>query len=239
MLQNKKYFLRAGMVLALTFLFFNVGVFAQGQQIIPKYSFQVTGGYSISEDWAVNGYNIDLSLNRHIWRFLSVGLYYDVSSVNNYIPEISQSDEGHANKYFIPLALDRYIKSLTDNQAFAFNQTMDVFRSFGFKTNFDFKISSKFNLGFYFGIGLTKRSVSSMFLSVFTVTNNRVTDYIPASQYVYATELSFRYGIKFTYVLSPRINFVLQAGHNTSKFKKYPYNETTYEKANMGIVFKF
>lgn len=224
-------------MLALIFLSMGKRVFAQSL-VVPKYSFQVTGGYSVSEAWDVNGFNIDVSLNRHIWRFISLGLYYDVSGVNNYMPEISQT-LGAQNKYFIPPALDQYIKSLTFSQALNFNQVMDVFRSFGLKTNFDFKISPNFYLGFYFGIGLTKRSVSTLFLAEFTVTNNKVTDYIPASQDVYATEMSFRYGIKLTYVLSQRINFVLQAGHNTSKFKKYPFNETTYEKANVGIVFKF
>jgi len=30
-----------------------------------KYNFQVTGGYSASVAWNVNGFNIDFSLNRH------------------------------------------------------------------------------------------------------------------------------------------------------------------------------
>ncbi len=237
MLQNEKCFVRAGLVLALIFLFIGKGVFAQSP-VVAKYSFQVTGGYSVSEAWDINGFNVDVSLNRHIWSFISLGLYYDVSGVNNYIPEISQTTGLH-DEYFIPPALDHYIKSLTPSQAWSFNQVMDVFRSFGLKTNFDFKLSPKIYLGFYFGIGLTKRSESSLFLSVMIVTNDKVTDYILASQYVYATEMSFRYGLKLTYVLSQRINLVLQSGHNTSKFKKHPFNETTYEKGNVGVVFKF
>lgn len=237
MLQNKTYFVRAGLVLALVFLSMGKSVFAQSP-VMPKYSFQLTGGYSISEAWDVNGFNIDFSLNRHIWRFISLGLYYDVSVVNNYMPEISQTASGQS-KYFISHALDQYIMSLNDSQALDFNQVMDIFQSFGLKTNFDFKISPKIYLGFYFGVGLTKRLESVLFLSEWTVTYNKVTGYIPASQYVDATEMSFRYGLKFTYVLSQRINIVLQAGHNTSKFKKYPFNETTYEKVNVGMVFKF
>ena len=220
-------------LLILILMIFGGQSFAQS-----KYNFQLTGGYSASEAWDVNGFNIDFSLNRHIWHFISLGLYYDVSVVNNYMPEISQT-LGAQNKYFIPSALDQYIMSLNDAEATDFNQVMDIFQSFGLKTNFDFKISPKIYVGFYFGVGLTKRLESVLFLSEWTVTNNKVTSYIPASQYVDATEMSFRYGLKFTYVLSQRINIVLQAGHNTSKFKKYPFNETTYEKVNVGVIFKF
>ena len=197
-----------------------------------KFNFQVTGGYSISGDWNVNGYNIDLSINRKIGKFFSLGFYYDVSAVNNYIPQINQTGE----YYTVPPALDRYILS---NSTSDFSQIMDNFSSLGVKTNFDINIAKKFKAGFYAGMGITKRVESSLFLSELTFTNGELTGYKMASWHTDATELSFRYGFKLTYELSQRINLIFQAGHNTSKYKKYEFNTTTYDKANLGIALKF
>ncbi len=221
-------------MLTFVFLFLGNGVFAQS-----KYNFQVTGGYAFSES-KTTGYNIDLSFNRKIWDVISLGVYYDVSAVNNYITKISQTGGGGGyTNYFIPPALDKYIRSFSQSQAMNFSQDIDNFTSIGLKTNFDFKIAKKFRLGFYVGVGITKRVQSHFFLESWTITGNKLTSYKPASQFIDATELSFRYGIKLTYELSHRINFVFQAGHNTSEYKKYPFNTTIYDKANLGVAYKF
>jgi len=96
-----------------------------------------------------------------------------------------------------------------------FSQDINNFTSVGIKTNFDFKIAKKFRLGFYVGTGITKRVQSHFFLESWTIT-----------------------GGKLTYVLSQRINFVFQAGHNTSKYKKYPFDTTIYDKVNLGVALK-
>ncbi len=221
-------------MLTLVFLFLGNGAFAQS-----KYSFQVTTGYAFSEN-KTTGYNIDLSINRKVWDVISIGVYYDVSAVNNYITKISQTGGGGGyTNYFIPPALDKYIRSFSQSQAMNFSQDIDNFTSIGLKTNFDFKIAKKFRLGFYVGVGITKRVQSHFFLESWTITGNKLTAYKPASQFIDATELSFRYGIKLTYELSQRINFVFQAGHNTSEYKKYPFNTTIYDKANLGVALKF
>lgn len=236
MFQINKNSNKIGVSTLLTLILMIIGgqTFAQS-----KYSFQVTGGYAFSES-KTNGYNIDLSFNRKIWDVISLGVYYDVSAVNNYITKISQTNGGGGyTNYFIPPALDNYIRSFSQSQAMNFSQDMDNFTSIGLKTNFDFKIAKKFRLGFYVGVGITKRVQSHFFLESWTISGNKLTAYKPASQFIDATELSFRYGIKLTYQLSHRINFVFQAGHNTSKFRKYPFNTTIYDKANLGVAYKF
>ena len=226
--------IRVSILLTLILMIFGGQSFAQS-----KWNFQVTGGYAFSES-KTNGYNIDLSVNRKIWDVISLGIYYGVSAVNNYITKISQTGGGGGyTNYFIPPALDEYIRSFTQSQALNFSQDIDNFTSVGIKTNFDFKISKKFRLGFYIGMGITKRVQSHFFLESWTITGGKLTSYKPASQFIDATELSFRYGIKLTYELSHRINFVFQAGHNTSKFKKYAFNTTIYEKVNLGVALKF
>ena len=238
MLQIKKNNNKIGVSTLLTLILMILWgqVFSQS-----KYNFQVTSGYSyLFSEIKTKGYNMDLSINRKVWSVISIGIYYDVSAVNNYISKISQTigNGGYTND-FIPPALDKYIRSFSHSQAAAFSQDMDNFTSIGIKTNFDFKMSKKFKAGFYVGMGITKRVQSHFFLETWTITGNKLTDYKPASQFIDATELSFRYGIKLTYEFSHRINFVFQAGHNTSKFKKYPFNTTIYDKANLGIALKF
>ncbi len=56
MLQNKeRFFTRAGLGLALVFLFLGNRATAKS-----RYNLQITGGYSISDEWDMNGYNVDL-----------------------------------------------------------------------------------------------------------------------------------------------------------------------------------
>lgn len=226
---NKK--IGVGILLTLILMIFGGQSYAQS-----RYNFQVSGGYAFSEN-KTNGYNIDFSVNRKIWDIISLGVYYDLSVVNNYIPQISQTNggEGYTN-YFIPPALDKYIRSQQD---MGFSQDLDNFSSIGIKTNFDFKMSKKLRAGFYVGMGMTKRVESHFFIASWTTTGNTLTAYTPATEFIDATELSYRYGIKLTYELSHRINFVFQAGHNTSKFKKYPFLATTYDKVNLGVALKF
>ena len=236
MFQIKKNSNKIGVSALLTLILMIIGGQAFAQS---KYSFQVTAGYAFSES-NTNGYNIDLSFNRKIWNIISLGVYYDVSAVNNYITKISQTGGGGGyTNYFIPPALDKYIRSFSQSQAMNFSQDIDNFTSIGLKTNFDFKIAKKFRLGFYVGVGITKRVQSHFFLESWTITGNKLTDYKPASQFIDATELSFRYGIKLTYELSHRRNSIFQAGHNASKYKKHPFNTTIYNKANLGAALKF
>lgn len=233
-LQNNKHLAKkAGIMLTLVFLFLGNGAFAQS-----KYDLQVTGGYSFSDQWDMNGYNIDLSVNRNIWSVISIGLYLDYDNVDNLIPEVNGNGSNYSGN-FIPYTLDAYIKSLTGGEAIGFSQDMANFLSYGVKTNFDFKIFKKFKMGFNVGVGLTTRKWASLILSTFsTGTNGKVEDYTPATIFLKTTEFSWRYDIKFTYNLSQRINAVLQIGHNASSFKKYSTGYTTYLKANIGIAVK-
>ena len=236
MLQIKKNSKKIGVSALLTLILMIFGGQSHAQS---RYSFQVTGGYAFSES-KTNGYNIDLSFIRKLWDVISLGISYDVSAVNNYITKITQTVVGGGyTNFFIPPALDKYIRSFSQLQALNFSQDIDNFTSVGIKTNFDFKIAKKFKIGFYVGMGITKRVQSHFFLESWTITGGKLTSYKPASQFIDATELSFRYGIKLTYELSHRINFVFQAGHNTSKYKKYPYNTTIYNKVNLGVALKF
>ncbi len=241
MLKNKKTNNKIRVIALLSLILIS---FAEQSFSQTKWNFQVSSGYAISQGWT-QGYNIDFSINRKIWNVISVGFYYDVTEVNNFIPEISQSPGepgsgyySNAN-YFISPDLNKYILSLPASEAFMFEQSLYNFMSFGLKTNFDFKIAKNFKLGFYVGTGITKRIISDFFLSEISSLDNKIIDYVPGIQYVYATELSFRYGLKLTYDISKKINFLIQIGHNTSKFKKHPYSATTYDKANIGVSYKF
>jgi len=207
-----------------------------------KYNLQITGGYAVSEDWDVNGSNLDLSLSRKIWSVISMGIYYDQTNVDNLKTKFNANGaRQNANGFFIPPALDQYIKS-SDFPGFysGWSQNISNFKSLGFQTNFDFKMSSKFKAGFYVGLGLTQRKTTSMILSeaVFDNTTGLIIDYTPASLFLKATEFSSRYGLKFSYTLSPKFNLILQAGHNTSSFKKYSYGRTAYTIMNLGVAFK-
>ncbi len=234
MLQNKKLLTtRAGMVLALIFLFLGNGASAQS-----KYDLQVTGGYSVSDQWNLNGYNVDLSVNRNIWSVISLGVYLDYDNVDNLIPEVNGNGSNYSGN-FIPTALDAYIKSLSWGEAMSFSQDQVNFLSYGIKTNFDFKIYKKFKMGFYVGMGFTTRKWASLFLVSSSVdTNGKIVDYTPGTIFLKTTEFSWRYGVKFTYNISQRMNIVLQAGHNASNIKKYSTGYTTYVKANLGIAIK-
>jgi len=207
-----------------------------------KYSLQITGGYAVSEDANVNGSNLDLSISRKIWRIISIGLYYDLTNVDNLKTKYNSNGiRQNANGFFIPPVLDQYIKS-SDFPGFysGWSQNISNFKSLGFKTNFDFKITQKFNAGFYVGLGVTQRKIASMILSDAVIDNatGLIIDYTPASLFLKATEFSSRYGLKFSYVLSPKFNLVLQAGHNTSSFKNFTYGRTAYTIINLGLAFK-
>ncbi len=235
MLQNKKQLSkRAGFVLALAFLFIGNGLMAQS-----KYDLQVTGGYAISDqNLNMNGYNVDISVNRNIWSVISIGVYLDYTNVDNLIPEVNGNGSNYSGN-FIPYAYDAYLKSLTWGEALGFSQDMANFLSYGVKTNFDFKISRKFKMGFSLGMGLTTRKWASLILSNFsTGANGKVTDYTPATIFLKVTEFSWRYGFKFSYALSKRINVILLLGHNASDFKEYSTGFTTYTKANLGMAIK-
>ncbi len=226
--------IRVSVLLTLILMILGGQTFSQS-----KYNFQVTGGYSISDQqWNMNGYNIAMSLNRKIWDVISFGLYVDYDNVNNLNPAFN----GNGNSYsgdFIPPALDRYLRSLSTWQAMAFSQDVASFLSYGIKTNFDFKISKKLKMGFGLGAGLTNREWASFFLaSDSTGSNGKVVAYTPASLFLKTTEFSWRYEFKFTYKLSKRMDLILLFGHNASHFKKYATGFTTYEKLNLGIGIK-
>ena len=236
MLQINKNKKKIGVSALLTLILMTFGgqSFAQS-----RYNFQVTGGYTVSDQqWNMNGYNIDLSLNRKVWDVISLGLYVDYVNVDNLTPAFN----GNGNSYndnFIPPALDSYIKSLYLRQAMDFSQDMASFLSYGIKTNFDFKISKKLKMGFGLGAGLTTRKWASFFLaSDSTGSNGKVVAYTPASLFLKTTEFSWRYEFKFTYDLSKKIDIILLYGHNASHFKKYAVGFTTYEKLNLGIGIK-
>jgi len=230
---NKKSPTRAGLLLTLVFLFMGNGLMAQS-----KYDLQVTGGYAISDmEPNMNGYNVDVSVNRHIWSVISLGVYLDYTNVDNLIPEVNGDGSNYGDN-FIPFALDSYIKSLTLSEAFSFSQDQANFLSYGIKTNFDFKISKKFKIGFGIGMGLTTRKSASLFLYYFNPKPDGSVDYKLATLFLKATEFSWRYGFNFTYQLSERINAVIQLGHNASNFEKHPTGFTTYIKGNIGIAVK-
>ncbi len=233
---KKVLFTRAGKIQALVLLAFVFYFPALSQS---KYNLQVTGGYAISDSWDVNGYNVGVSVNRKIWSVISAGIYFDNSSVDNLIPEMN-SDGARHNEKFVPPALDNYIRSLDYTEALAFSQRVLNFMSFGGQVSFDFKISKCFKLGFYGGMGMTTRKESHFFLSDFQYDyeKNKLVDYTPITLFLKASELSFRYGMKFTFVLSDRFNLVLQVAHNASKYKKYPFGNTTYSHANLGVEIK-
>ncbi len=221
-------------LLALILMIFGGQSFAQS-----KYNFQVTSGYTVSDQQLnMNGYNVDLSLNRKVWDVISFGLYVDYDNVNNLIPAFN----GNGNSYsgdFIPPALDTYLRSLSLWQAMAFSQDMVSFLSYGIKTDFDFKISKKLKMGFGLGAGLTTRKWASFFLaSDSTGSNGKVVAYTPASLFLKTTEFSWRYEFKVTYDLSKKIDIILLYGHNASHFKKYATGFTTYEKLNLGVGIK-
>ena len=227
---------RAGFMLALTLLLLNNKGMAQS-----KYNLQITNGYAVSEDLDVNGSNLDLSINRIIWSVISMGIYYDQSNVDNLKTKFNANGSRDTNGFFISPALDQYIKSSDFPGYFSgWSQNISNFKSFGFKTNFDFKMSQKFKAGFYMGLGLTQRKIATMILSdaVIENTTGLIIDYTPASKNLKVTEFSSRYGLKFSYVLSPKFNLILQTGHNTSSFKKYSYGQTAYTKINLGLAFK-
>lgn len=235
MLQNKKQLSkRAGFVLALAFLFIGNGLMAQS-----KYDLQVTGGYAISDqNLSMNGYNVDISVNRNVWSVISLGVYWDYTNVDNLIPEVNGNGSNYSGN-FIPYTYDAYLKSLTGGEALGFSQDMANFISYGIKANFDFKITRKFKMGFSLGMGLTTRKWASLFLSDFsTGANGKVTDYTPATIFLKVTEFSWRYDFNFNYQLSKSINAVLQLGNNASDFTKYSTGFTTYLKANIGIAVK-
>jgi len=221
------------MVLALIFLFLGNRASAQS-----KYDLQVTGGYAVSDDWDVNGYNVDISVNRNIWDVISAGLYLDYTNVDNLIPEVNGNGSNYSGN-FIPTALDTYIRSLTQGQAMTFSQDQVNFLSYGIKTTFDFKIYKKFKMGFNVGIGLTTRKWASLFLASTSYSaDGKIVDYTPGTIFLKTTEFSWRYDIRFTYNISQRMNIVLQLGHNASDIKKYSTGYTTYLKANLGIAIK-
>jgi len=132
MLQNKKQLIRrAGMVLALVFLFFGNGAFAQS-----KYNLQVTGGYTITDMTPANhGYNFDISFNRNIWSVISAGVYVDYTNTDNLIPEVNGNGSNY-NGNFIPYTLDAYIKTLTWQDAATFSQDQSGFLSLRHKNQF-------------------------------------------------------------------------------------------------------
>jgi hypothetical protein len=170
-----------------------------------------------------------------------MGIYYDQTNVDNLKTKYNANyTRQNANGFLIPPALDQYIKSLDLSGYFNFHQEIATFTSMGFKTNFDFKVSSKFKAGFYVGLGLTQRKTTSMILSEATIDNTTglIIDYTPASLFLKATEFSSRYGLKFSYILSTKFNFIMQVGHNVSSFKKYSYGRTAYTKINLGVAFK-
>ncbi len=237
MLQINKNSKKIGVstLLTLIMMIFGGQSFAQS-----KYNFQVTGGYTVSDQqWNMNGYNVDMSLNRKVWDVISFGLYVDYDNVDDLIPQVNGDGSNYRGGDFIPPALDTYIKSLYQWQAMNFSQDMASFLSYGIKTNFDFKISKKLKMGFGLGAGLTTRKWASFFLASFNSDQNgKVVDYNPATIFLKTTEFSWRYEFKFTYDLSKRIDLILLYGHNASHFKKYAVGFTTYEKLNLGIGIK-
>ncbi len=233
-LENKKQpITRAGMVLALVFLLLGNTAFAQS-----KYDFQVTGGYTISDhEFDMNGYNVDISVNRKIWDVISGGIYLDYANVDNLIPEVNGNGSSYSGNY-IPPTLKNYLISLSPYDLMTFSQNMTNFLSYGVKINLDFKVSRKFKLGFYGGMGLTTRKWASYFVSTFRGTTNHYESIQLSTIFLKTTEFSLRWGIKFTYGLSRKINLVLQLGDNNSKYKKYSTGFTTYQKANLGVAIK-
>jgi hypothetical protein len=231
---NKQLIKRAGFMLALTLLL--LGNKAKAQ---TKYNLQVTGGYATSEDANVNGANIELSISRPLWKFISIGIYNDYSSVDNLQAKFN-SNGSRQNKFFIPPKLDVYIKSLTASDAYNFDQKEVSFSSLGLETAFKIKVFKKFETRFYLGMGLTQRKLSAMFLSDFKsdLTTNKIIEYTPATIFIKATELSFRYGVMFDYKISKKLYVVLQVGNNTSSFRKYDTGNTNYAKANLGVSIK-
>jgi hypothetical protein len=158
--------------------------------------------------------------------------------VDNLIPEVNGDGSNYGGD-FIPSALDSYIKSLSQGEAMSFSQDQANFLSYGIKTNFDFKISKKFKIGFGIGMGLTTRKWASLFLAMVDFdANGNIIDYTPATIFLKVTEFSWRYGIKFTYDVSKRTSIILQVGHNASDFKKYSTGFTTYIKGNLGVGIK-
>ena len=234
MLQINKKKIRVSALLILILIIFGGQSFSQS-----KYNFQVTGGYTVSDlKWNMNGYNINLSLNRKVWDVISLGLYVDYVNVDNLIPEVNGTGNSYNNN-FIPPDFDSYLKSLSGWQAMNFSQDMASFLSYGIKTNFNFKISKKIKMGFGLGAGLTTRKWASFFLaSDSTGSNGKVVAYTPASLFLKTTEFSWRYEFKFTYDLSKKIDIILLYGHNASHFKKYAVGFTTYEKLNLGVGFR-
>ncbi len=232
MLQNKKQLSkRAGLMLALVFIFFGNRAFAQS-----KYNLQITGGYAISDQYFdVNGYNIDISVNRKIWDVISGGVYLDYTNVDNLIPEVNSNGSNYDGD-FIPTPLKNYLISLSPGELMTFSQDMTNFLSYGIKINFDFKISRKFKLGFYGGMGLTTRKLASLFVASYDYSSGSYQNINFASIYLKTTEFSLRWGVKFTYALSQKLHLILQIGDNNSKYKKYATGFTTYQKANLGIA---
>jgi len=114
-----------------------------------KYSLQITGGYAVSEDANVNGTNIELSISRPLWEFISIGIYNDYSSVDNLQTKFN-SNGSRQNKFFIPPKLDIYIKSLTASDAYNFDQKEVSFSSLGLETAFKIKVSSKIEKNSYY-----------------------------------------------------------------------------------------
>lgn len=204
-----------------------------------KYSLQITKGYAVSEDANVNGTNIEISISRPLWKFISIGIYNDYSSVDNLQTKFNSSGS-RQNKFFIPPKLDAYIKSLTVLEVYSFDQKEVSFSSLGLETVFKFKVFKKFETRFYLGMGITQRKLSAMFLSDFkyNLTTNKIIEYTPATIFIKATELSFRYGVMFDYKLSQKLYIVLQVGNNTSSFRKYNTGNTNYAKANLGVSIK-
>jgi len=234
MYNKKRLIKRAGFMLALTLLLLGNKGRAQ-----TKYSLQITKGYAVSEDANVNGTNIEISISSPLWKFISIGIYNDYSSVDNLQTKFNSSGS-RKNKFFIPPKLDAYIKSLTASKAFAFDQKEVSFSSLGIETAFKLKVFKKFETKFYLGMGITQRKYSAMFLSDFkyNLTTDKIIEYTPATIFIKATELSFRYGIMFVYKFSQKLNFILQIGKNASSFRKYNTGNTNYFKANIGLSIK-
>lgn len=114
------------------------------------------------------------------------------------------------------------------------------FSSLGIETAFKLKVFKKFETKFYLGMGITQRKYSAMFLADFkyNLTTDKIIEYTPATIFIKATELSFRYGIMFVYKFSQKLNFILQIGKNASSFRKYNTGNTNYFKANIGLSIK-
>ncbi len=156
-----------------------------------------------------------LSVNRNVWSVISFGLYLDYDNVDNLIPEVNGNGSNYSGN-FIPTTLDAYIRA--GNRGFS--QDMANFLSYGIKTNFDFKISKKFKMGFGLGMGLTTRKWASYFLSSDSTYDGKIVTYNMSTIFLKTTEFSWRYDIKFTYDLSKRMDIILQFGHNASDFNK-------------------